>query len=588
MTHPPPDLRTASTLLTATRLCTAQILTIIAIAFTVAAAPAAAEPEPPPAAPSPTANPQPTPPAMPAPATTPTVPTGPVLTPPVHPIPSTQPTAPVSPPDSIPTPTSEPDSASGEECGWLDFGCKINRALNGWFGLVVTEAIQPTFQTVGTLLLSAPPPDMVARVQELSAHVRLVANALLGLFVLAGGVIVMAYGSVQTSTTATEVAPRVVVAAITLNFSLTLCQYAIELANGLVGALLEEGVDGRRAGDLIANKLANPVGQLQGPQMFLIWMIGLAVVMGLILAFIAIIRVALLLFLMIAAPLALLCHALPQTEHIARLWWRAFTGVLIMQVLQALVLILAFKVYFTDSTDAFATPASDPALAAVKPIVTRAIDTLVLIGLLFILIKIPGWVARSVWQPSQPQLLNRLIKTLIIYKTLGLAKTALTRGGRAARTARNASAAQQRRRPPGGTRRSPTGPRPHGRPPRAQPTGNPTTTGGTPPVTTATPAGPRGHQQLQLPLNLPPAASPPGSRRTGSAAQRGRQLALPFPVTRVPRPPTPPTPTPPTGRWIRPKPPWTQPMLPGMPTRPRQLHLRLDLPPRRTRRKDGQ
>ncbi|WP_160150692.1 hypothetical protein [Nonomuraea solani] len=572
----------------------ARILTIIAITLTVTATSAAAEPEPP--APSPTANSQPAPPATPAPrpASTPTAPTGPMLTPPVQPIPSTEPTAPFS----KPTPAPEPEQAGqAEECGWLDFGCKINRALNGWFGLIVTEAIQPAFQTVGTLLLSSPPPSMVARVQELSAHVRVVANALLALFVLAAGVIVMAYGSVQSSTTAAEVIPRVVVAAIGLNFSLTLCEYAIDLANGLVGALLEDGVDGRRAGDLLANKLANPLGQLQAPQMFLIWMIGLAVVMGLILAFIAIVRIALLLFLIIAAPLALLCHALPQTEHIARLWWRAFTGVLIMQVLQALVLILAFKVYFTDATDAFTTPASDPALAAVKPIVTRAIDALVLIGLLFILIKIPGWVARSVWQPSQPQLLGRLVKALIVYKTLGLAKTALTRSGKAARTAtRNAPTThqRQRRRPPGpagGTRRGPAPPRPRGGPHGTQPTSGPTTTTGTPPVNTPTPAAPRGHQQLQLPLHLPPAASPSGSRRTGSAAARGRQLALPFPVTRAARPPTPPTPAPPTGRWIRPRPPWAQPMLPGMPTRParpRQLQLRLDPPPRQTRRKDSQ
>ncbi|MBF8193977.1 hypothetical protein ITP53_51545, partial [Nonomuraea sp. K274] len=417
-----------------------------------------------------------------------------------------------------------------EECGWLDFGCKINRALNGWFGSIVTEAIQPAFQTMGTLLLSSPPPDMVERVQELSAHVRMVANALLALFVLAGGVIVMAYGSVQTSTTAAEVAPRVVIAAIALNFSLTLCQYAIELANGLVAALLEDGVDGQRAGDLIANKLINPFGQLQAPQMFFIWMIGLAVVMGLILAFIAVVRIALLLFLMIAAPLALLCHALPQTEHIARLWWRAFTGVLVMQVLQALVLILAFKVYFTDSTDTFAAPSGGPALAAVKPTVVRAVDALVLIGLLFILIKIPGWVARSVWQPAQPQLLKRLIKAVILYKTVGLARTALAKGGRAARAGTRAPST--RRRPPGsagGGRRRPT--RPSGGPPGAQPTGRPTPSQGAPPVNTPTPPGPRGHQQLQLPLNLPPTSAGPKSRRTGSATAQGRQLALPFPVT---------------------------------------------------------
>ncbi|MBB6546913.1 hypothetical protein [Nonomuraea rubra] len=512
-----------------------------------------------------------------------------MLTPPPHPQPSSRPTTPASEPQPASEPTPQPDGGA-EECGWLDFGCKINRALNGWFNSIVTEAIQPAFQTVGTLLLSAPPPDMVERVQELSAHVRVVANALLVLFVLAGGVIVMAYGSVQTSTTAAEVAPRLVVAAITLNFSLTLCQYAIELANGLVAALLGDGVDAGRAGDLIANKLANPVGQLAAPQMFFIWMVAIAVVMGLILAFIAVVRIALLLFLMIAAPLALLCHALPQTEHIARLWWRAFTGVLVMQVLQALVLILAFKVYFTDATDAFTTGPDQPVLAAVKPIVMRVIDTLVLIGLLFILIKIPGWVARSVWQPAQPQLLNRLVKALIVYKTLGLAKTALGKGGRAARTTAKAKTAHRPGRPPGtpgSRRRGPAGPRPRGGP-GAQPTGAPTTTGGTPPVNTPNPVGPRAHQQLQLPLNLSPTTTGPGSRRPGTSTARGRQLALPFPVTRVPRPPAPSVPATSTGPWIRPKPPWTQPMLPGMPTRPprpRQLQLRLDPPPRR---KDGQ
>lgn len=503
-------------------------------------------------------------------------PTIPMLTPPPQPSPVTTPTG------SAPIPTPAPASGA-DECGWLDFGCKINHALNGWFGSIVTEAIQPAFQTVGTLLLSSPPPSMLERVQELSAHVRLVANALLALFVLAGGLIVMAYGSVQTSTTAQEIIPRLVVAAIALNVSLIICEHALELANGLVDALLGDGVDGRRAGNLLANKLANPVGQLQGPQMFLILMIGLAVVMGLILAFIAILRVALTMFLIIAAPLALLCHALPQTEHIARLWWRAFTGLLIMQVLQALVLILAFKVYFTDSTDAFVTPPDQPVLAAVKPVVTRAIDTLVLICLLFILIKIPGWVARSVWQPSQPQLLQRLVKALIVYKTLGLASAAL-RKGKTARSAAKTAGTGRRSGPASGRgqsgRRGPSGPRPRGGPPSTRGTQPVNAPVQTPSSSTAAASGNRGPHQLAVPFGQPPAPVP-------ASRTRGRQLALPFPVTRVPRPPAQTPPPVPSGPWIRPRPPWVQPMLPGMPTRPgrqRQLHLRLDPPPRRVPR----
>ncbi|MFI7707524.1 hypothetical protein [Nonomuraea sp. NPDC049480] len=495
----------------------------------------------------------------------------------------------LTPPPEIRPSTPVPDQGAGvEECGWLDVGCKFNRAVNGWFGLVVTEAIHPTFALVGGLLLSSPPPSMVERVRELSDHVRLVANALLALFVLAGGLIVMAHGSVHTATTARDIAPRLVVAVIAVNTSLTVCQHAIELANGLVAALLGDGVDGRRAGDLLANKLTNPIGQLQAPQMFLIWMIGLAVVMGLILAFIAILRIALLLFLIIAAPLALLCHALPQTEYIARLWWRAITGVLVMQVLQALVLILAFKVYFTDAADAFATGPDEPVLAAVKPIVSRALDALVLIGLLFILIKIPGWVARSVWQPAQPQLLTRLVKAVLLYKLLGAAKAVAA--GRTARAGAKSRSAVQHRRPPprprpgAGGRPHPAGPRPRGGPAT-------TSKGGPRPVHTSTSASASAStfiggaaRQLELPLDMPPT---PRSASTSRTSRRSwRQLALPFPVTRVPRPPTNTAPSPTNKSWIRPKPPWVQPMLPGMPTRaarPRQLQLRLDPPPRRVR-----
>ncbi|NRQ34834.1 hypothetical protein HII36_23795, partial [Nonomuraea sp. NN258] len=433
-------------------------------------------------------------------------------TPSPTPVPIAEPTPTPSPQVSLITP---PSTSESEGCEWLDVGCKINQAMNRWLGSIITEAVTPVFVLVGTVLLSSPPPSMLARVQELSAHVRMVANALLVLFVMAAGLIVMAGGGgAGTASAVKEVVPRLVVAALALNLSLTVCQYAIELANGLVAALLGDGVDKRRAGDLLADKLHNP-SELVDAAIFLLLMIGVAVLMGLILAFVAVLRVALLLFLIIAAPLALLCHALPQTEHIARLWWRSFAGLLLMQVLQALVLIMAFKVHFTDATDAFAVPPDQPALASVKPTMSRTIDALVLIGLLFILIKIPGWVARSIWHNAQPQLLKRLITAVIVYKTFGLARTALTK-------AKSPSARGSRRSgpPPGpgaGTRRGPHGPRPTGGPAArrgAKPM--PSTPSSTPPAAT-TGSKP---QQLALPLGLPHT-----SQQVGSTSGRGRQLA---------------------------------------------------------------
>ncbi|WP_061294070.1 conjugal transfer protein TrbL family protein [Herbidospora cretacea] len=456
----------------------------------------------------------------------------------------------------------------------MDVGCKINEAVNGWFTSVVTDAINPAFVMVGQTLLSAPPPSMLARVQELTGHVQTVANALLVLFVLAGGVIVMSHGTLQTSTTVKEVLPGLVGATALVNSSLAMCEYAIEMANALVGALLGAGVDGRRAGNLIARKVLELLTDQETSLVFLVLLIGVAVVLGFILAFIAIIRVTLLMFLIITAPLALLCHGLPQTQGIARLWWRSFIGVLAIQVLQALVLILAFKTLLTDAEQAF--PASgDTVLVAGQTAASRALDALILIGILFVLVKIPGWVARTVWQQAQPTLLKRAVKAVVVYKTLGALGSAFRKSRRAKTAGR--TAAHHSTSAPAISRKKKGPPRASAKTPGRQ-----VPSGGRPVKQAPAPQGP---QQLALPFEVRPVSKPPATTPPPSApAPRGRQLALPFPVTRVPRTSPPAAPAPPTGAWVRPRPPWVQDRLPGMPTRapkPGQLRLRLDPPPRR-------
>ncbi|WP_344219850.1 conjugal transfer protein TrbL family protein [Nonomuraea bangladeshensis] len=514
------------------------------------------------------------------------------------------------PPATTP-PTTSPTTPPGEvpECGWMDVGCKLNQAMNGWFTSLVTDAINPAFVTVGSVLLAAPPPLMLERVRELSGHVRLVANALLVLMVVAGGVIVMAHGtSPGNSTTPGEIIPRLIVAVITLNASLTICQYAIELTNAMVTALLGDGVDGQRAGNLIAAKVDALIKDPTGTVLFLVLLIGTAVLMGLLLTFIGVIRVTLLLFLIITAPLALLCHALPQTEGIARLWWRSFFGLLAIQILQAIGLILAFKLVLTDSAAAYplapATPSTGDAVEAmVRPTANRALDVLILIGVLFVLIKIPGWVAKTIWQQGQPTMLKRLVKAVIVYKTLGAARS-LGKTGRAAAARTSGTPAAHRHGRPGNGKSGP------GRSPKpGSPTAPKPPTG--PKTGAAMPNRSPSWQQLELPLNLPAstpsAPTPEAAAASARRARQGTQLALPFPVTRVPRPPAPagaaPSRTPsassapssaagaPMMPWIRPRPPWVQDRLPGMPTRPPrpgQLRLRLDPPPRRTTRAQRQ
>ena len=89
------------------------------------------------------------------------------------------------------------------------------------------------------------------------------------------------------------------------------------------------------------------MGNLNGQGgLFVIFMALALVVMLVIVMLTYIVRVTLTVILLAAAPLLLMCHALPQTEGIALWWWKAFGGVLAIQVGQSLALIAAIKLFF--------------------------------------------------------------------------------------------------------------------------------------------------------------------------------------------------------------------------------------------------
>lgn len=52
-------------------------------------------------------------------------------------------------------------------------------------------------------------------------------------------------------------------------------------------------------------------------------------------------------------PIALMCHALPQTEGIACWWWKAFGGCLAIQIVQSLTLVTAMKVVLASGGSPF-------------------------------------------------------------------------------------------------------------------------------------------------------------------------------------------------------------------------------------------
>lgn len=325
---------------------------------------------------------------------------------------------PATPPGIVLVPTSpagtQPPAPSGGTistgsggCGLFDVSCHVTSAINGWFKGLVTSALNPVLSLLGHTVLATPDVTGPGRVRELWGGAAGIANTIVVLFVIAGGAIVMGHETLQTRYAAKDIAPRVVIAVIAANASLAVAGIAISLANSLSTALLGPGVNPSNATSVLTQLVT---GSLASGGIFLVLLGLVAAVLGLVLVAVYVIRVALLILLIAVAPIALTCHALPQTDGLARLWWRAMAGLLAIQVAQAVVLITALRVFFAPSGHTTLGLTSSGGL----------VDILVAMCLLYVLIRIPGWVSKAVFAgtghtPGSPA---RAVKSVVVYKVL--------------------------------------------------------------------------------------------------------------------------------------------------------------------------
>ena len=544
---------------------------------------------------------------------------------PDHPV-SSAPASPRSPspspsasaPAPSPGPQPSPATSSGEQgCSFLDINCYMTSAITGWFKNLVTSAINPVFGLLGKSLLATPQLDQNSEVQSLWTGSLVTANACFVLLVVAAGLILMGYQTVQTAYTVKDIAPRMVAGVVLANVSLLLAGKAIGFANALSSALLSPGVDPGKAASTLSQVITHAVAPNNAGMFVILVAIG-AVVLGLILALIYVVRIMLTILLIGAAPLALACHALPQTEGLAKLWWRAFTGVLAIQVAQALVFIAAMRVFFSPGTaTAFGLGGPDSSLTL-----------WITICLLYVLVRVPFWISRMIWRGGVSHSpVIRVVRFVFAAAVLSRAGSAL-RGLSARRAAPRGGGGRPRGTRPGpaGPRRPPPGPGggrggtgggapgtacaggpgPRRQPPRTGPRtggGGPRTGSGGP-----QPAGPGQARRTPGSTRPPASGARPGAGAAGQPRQPSGPGATPAPGARrstpsagtaapgrIPQPPG--GPRPPgsgrapgaaaTSRARR----NTQPPLPGMPprpraARPRQLTLPLDPPPARQPRPD--
>ncbi len=328
---------------------------------------------------------------------------------------------------AAPTPSPSPSASDLGDVPLPDssgfgfgIGDWINDQINSWFANLVALAIKPLLDLLAATLLATPDVSGSGRVFDLWKANALIANGGFVLLATLGAIAAMGHETVQTRYAVKEVLPRLFVAALAANTSFTICGKVIELANALSRALLGQDFDGRRAATTFLFRMINPGQQ----QIFFILLALVTVVLLVVLLIAFVMRAALVLLLVVAAPLALACLALPYTDGLARFWWRAFTGLLLIQVTQSLTLILAVRVFFNQD---------GRLLLGVAP-TGQLVNLVLTLCLLIILIRIPTWISRRIFAQTagRGSAVIRIVKYALAYKLTSPVLNALHlgRGGR--------------------------------------------------------------------------------------------------------------------------------------------------------------
>ncbi|WP_344971256.1 hypothetical protein [Salinactinospora qingdaonensis] len=334
-----------------------------------------------------------------------------------------------------------------------DYACQVRQAFNGWLVETVTEVVNLNLMAAAIGLLTQPVPTPgVEQAWRVCAGV---VNTGFVLLVTVGGVVVMTNPTVQTSTGIKKVAPRLVLGFVGANASWWVCELLADLGNATSLRLVSDTATGADVATAIGRVLADPAGEV----VIVVVLYLVAGLLELFFFFALLVRLTLWLLLTAAAPLALACHALPQTEGVARLWWRAMVALMLVQLGQALTLRVAVTIFLNrgarDLLDLSGTAAS-------------LLDVGIVICLLYVLARIPFWAFKRVfnYQASPALKAAKFALNVLVLRNLGKAAASAT----AARAPRGGQGGA-----PPGAGGGPAGPR-GGRGPTG-PRGSPTSTG---------------------------------------------------------------------------------------------------------------
>jgi hypothetical protein len=332
--------------------------------------------------------------------------------------PSTPPSAtPVTADPSAPPTTAAPDAApapsggGGGGHGFWSFTGRVRDAIDGWFSHLAIDALNPALDLLGRTVFSTPNFTGEGRVRDLWRISWGIADAVFALFVLGAGLLGMSFETLQTRYALKELLPRLVVAFVAANASLFFAGVAINLANGLSEAFTSQGVGAARGTAGVVLVLVE--GAVDGGGIFLriLGVVIAVLAVGVLGTYVG--RLATMVVLVGAAPLFLICHALPGTDGAARLWWRALVGCLAVQVGQAFVMVTAVRVLLDADGRRTSGMPGGPLM-----------DLLVVGALFWMMLRIPSYARRLVFSP-RTNLAGQVARHAVAGKAMAALKAAV-------------------------------------------------------------------------------------------------------------------------------------------------------------------
>src|SRR5437879_6975587 len=202
----------------------------------------------------------------------------------------------------------------------------VGLLLNVWFKFILSTT---DFESGGDFITNS-------TIQRFEPKLQLVANAAMVLVALWASYRIMWGHGVSTQYSARILLPRLLMAAVLINFAMPLFQMAVTASNAICPAVQTFSTH-----DDLATFAASYNHNPNAGTWEIITTGALAGGYG-VLAIAYLVRYAVLIVLAVTAPLAALLFMLPETSHLAKMWTSHFTTNLFMQPAQLFVLAIGF------------------------------------------------------------------------------------------------------------------------------------------------------------------------------------------------------------------------------------------------------